>query len=173
MWFCILSLTLLTSTFATTRSEVARSSEPLPSMRNVRNKDRTARNLSTSIYPTEYTCINDDYESIVDVTYSYSIETTLYTYSEEMTMARYIEGIIANFESELLFKLSEELLSCNGERSSLISHDEEDTNISDLGIVEISSNPKDEPSQLSEYTFTLIIFLTDFVINASHLYLYF
>ncbi len=95
--------------------------------------NRFQRYLTMSDYPTEYGCPGEEYKHEIVVNYSYSMETAEYLYTKEVTMSKYIGGILNNFEGELLIKLSEDLLSCNSGNN--------------LGIVEISSLPKDEPAE--------------------------
>jgi len=87
-----------------------------------------------SAYPTEYACVNSNYDKLVNVNYSYSIETALYVNDQDITMTSYIEGIIREFEGELLIQLAEELLICGSDSIALAR------------IVGVSSSPSDTPS---------------------------
>lgn len=121
-------------------------------------KSNSLRKLQ-SAYPTEYTCVNSNYGSAVDITYSYSIETSLYVDDEDITMTSYIDGIIRDFEGELLIQLAEELLICSGAEGL-------------AGIVGISSSPSDAPSSESK-SYQLYSHANDIYIFHSSLYLYF
>ena len=146
---CLLRLAVLAGISNSAMCSLTKTPIHDPSMPSYGSKSTPSsflRNLAqidnqTPTYLEEITCPDQSYTGFIDLTYTYSVETLFDTNPFD---------VISNIEGEILLKLSETVLSCEGggtdadDSASLFSKDQ-------LGIVGINSKPEDKKSQLCAY----------------------